>query len=171
MIMHGATRPDPFKTSAWTRAGWIALALYVVYAASRLEITWARFLVGLDNGAKFIGRMLPPHIAQPDSLFRGRNHDKCQAPRAAAHGRVEKHKSHGISSRQKTGSTVLVQDDHGVEYFGHRRRYFLRRQNDFTTGSSAAHLGSVGWKERHMANTADSNRRKQFPDKDNALAT
>jgi len=60
-----------FKTSVWARAGWIALALYIVYAASRLEITWTRFTVGLDNGAKFIGRMLPPHIAQPDSLLKG----------------------------------------------------------------------------------------------------
>jgi len=64
-------RPDPFSPGAWVRAGWIALALYVAYAASRLEITWARFVVGLDNGAKFIGRMLPPHIAQPDTLLKG----------------------------------------------------------------------------------------------------
>ncbi len=64
-------RANPFKTSLWARAGWIALAAYIVYAASRLEITWARFVVGLDNGAKFIGRMLPPNIAQPDSLVKG----------------------------------------------------------------------------------------------------
>ena len=69
--MNVTARPVPFKDNAWTRVGWIALALYVVYAASRLEITWARFIVGLDNGAKFIGRMLPPHIAQPDSLVKG----------------------------------------------------------------------------------------------------
>ena len=68
--MNGATRPDPFKSSAWARAGWLALALYVVYAASRLEITWVRFIVGLGNGVKFIGRMLPPHVAQPDSLLK-----------------------------------------------------------------------------------------------------
>ena len=64
-------RVQAFKTSPWARAGWVALALYVVYACSRLEITWARFLVGLDNGARFIGRMLPPNIAQPDSLLKG----------------------------------------------------------------------------------------------------
>jgi phosphonate transport system permease protein len=62
---------NPFRPNFWVRAGWIALALYVVYAASRLEITWARFVIGLDNGAKFIGRMLPPNIAQPDSLLKG----------------------------------------------------------------------------------------------------
>lgn len=69
--MSAASRQQPFKHSVWLRVGWIALALYVVYAASRLEITWARFVIGLDNGAKFIGRMLPPVIAQPDSLLKG----------------------------------------------------------------------------------------------------
>ena len=69
--LNGPARPNPFQTSAWVRAGWIALLAYVVYAAARLEITWPRFVTGLDNGAKFIGRMLPPHIAQPDSLLKG----------------------------------------------------------------------------------------------------
>ena len=69
--MNAVARPDPLKASAWVRAGWVVLALYVVYAASRLEITWARFMLGLDNAAKFIGRMLPPNIAQPDTLLKG----------------------------------------------------------------------------------------------------
>jgi phosphonate transport system permease protein len=55
----------------WARAGWVALAAYVVYAASRLDFTWARFMVGLDNGARFLARMFPPVIAQPDSLLKG----------------------------------------------------------------------------------------------------
>jgi phosphonate transport system permease protein len=42
-----------------------------VYAAAQLNFTWARFILGLGNGARFIGRMLPPVIAQPDSLARG----------------------------------------------------------------------------------------------------
>ena len=53
------------------RAGWIALAAYVVYAASRLDFSIERFVVGLDNGVKFVARMLPPRIAQPDSLLKG----------------------------------------------------------------------------------------------------
>ena len=69
--MSSAARPDPFTTRLWVRVGWVALAAYVIYAASRLEITWARFIVGLDNGAKFVGRMLPPSIAQPDTLLKG----------------------------------------------------------------------------------------------------
>jgi phosphonate transport system permease protein len=53
------------------RVGWLALAAYVAYALARLEFSWPRFVAGLDNGARFIGRMLPPRIAQPDSLMDG----------------------------------------------------------------------------------------------------
>jgi phosphonate transport system permease protein len=55
----------------WARVGWVLLALYVAYAASRLDFTWTRFVAGLGNGARFIARMLPPQIAQPDSLLKG----------------------------------------------------------------------------------------------------
>jgi phosphonate transport system permease protein len=51
--------------------GWVLLALYVLYALSTLDFTWERFVRGLDNGARFIGRMLPPRITQPDSLVKG----------------------------------------------------------------------------------------------------
>lgn len=63
--------PVAFKPNWWARAGWLLLAAYVAYAASRLDFTWARFLTGLDNGARFIARMLPPKIAQPDTLAKG----------------------------------------------------------------------------------------------------
>ena len=53
------------------RIGWLALAAYVVYAFARLDFSWPRFVSGLDNGARFIARMLPPRIAQPDSLLNG----------------------------------------------------------------------------------------------------
>ena len=45
------------------RIGLAALAIYAVYAAQILDITWARFLVGLDHGAKFLDRMFPPNVA------------------------------------------------------------------------------------------------------------
>ncbi len=44
---------------------------YTIYAASRLELTWERFLIGLDNAERFLGRMFPPAILQPDSMFKG----------------------------------------------------------------------------------------------------
>ena len=45
----------------------IALALYVIYAATILDITWARFVAGFGHGARFISRMFPPSVA-PDKL-------------------------------------------------------------------------------------------------------
>jgi phosphonate transport system permease protein len=53
------------------RLGWLALAAYVIYALARLEFSWPRFVTGLDNGARFIARMIPPRVAQPDSLLNG----------------------------------------------------------------------------------------------------
>lgn len=53
------------------RLGWMALAAYVAYACARLDFSWERFLTGLDHGARFIARMIPPRIAQPDSLLNG----------------------------------------------------------------------------------------------------
>jgi phosphonate transport system permease protein len=49
------------------RLGLAALAIYAVYAASTLDITWARFLKGIEQGGRFLGRMIPPDIA-PDKL-------------------------------------------------------------------------------------------------------
>lgn len=45
------------------RIGLAALAIYAVYAAQILDITWARFVAGLDQGAKFLDRMFPPNVA------------------------------------------------------------------------------------------------------------
>lgn len=52
------------------RASWgqrvlaVAAALYVVYAVSRLEITWERFVDGLGHGAQFVARMVPPDFSR-----------------------------------------------------------------------------------------------------------
>ena len=32
------------------------LALYVLYASTVLDITWARFLIGLEQGSRFLSR-------------------------------------------------------------------------------------------------------------------
>ncbi len=53
------------------RAGWLALAAYIVYATSLLEFTYARFMVGLGNGARFIARMLPPNFERWETLLKG----------------------------------------------------------------------------------------------------
>ncbi len=66
-----AGRPNPFPVSWTTRAAWLGLAIYSVYAASLLDVTWERFVFGLGNGARFIGRMLPPAFTHMDLLWKG----------------------------------------------------------------------------------------------------
>jgi len=53
-------RPPAFLPNWPARFAWVALAVYALYAASILDVTWERFVIGLDNGVRFIGRMLPP---------------------------------------------------------------------------------------------------------------
>src|SRR5687768_9794148 len=57
----------PWQGRWASRVAWMALAAYVLYAASILDVTWERFAIGLEQGARFIGRMFPPDIA-PDKL-------------------------------------------------------------------------------------------------------
>lgn len=55
--------------TSWTgRLAWTALAAYVIYAASLLDITWPRFIQGLGHGAVFIGRMMPPNFMRWELL-------------------------------------------------------------------------------------------------------
>ena len=56
-------RPPPFMPDWPARLAWLALAAYTVYAAAILDFSWERFVIGLDNAARFIGRMLPPETA------------------------------------------------------------------------------------------------------------
>jgi phosphonate transport system permease protein len=60
-------RPSAFLPNWPVRLAWLVLAAYVIYAASILDVSWGRFVLGLENGARFIGRMLPPDTA-PDKM-------------------------------------------------------------------------------------------------------
>jgi phosphonate transport system permease protein len=55
-------RPLSLPVNWWRRGGYLALALYSLYALSTLEITWDRVLRGLPQGAKFLSRMWPPNF-------------------------------------------------------------------------------------------------------------
>jgi phosphonate transport system permease protein len=61
-----ATRPrtsaDAFEQPWAKRAALLALAVYTVYALSTMELTWDRFVRGLDQGAKFLARSWPPNF-------------------------------------------------------------------------------------------------------------
>jgi phosphonate transport system permease protein len=67
----GTGAPYRFPRSPWVRAGWVGLAAYLVYAVAQLEITRERFLVGLDNGARFLSRLLPPNFERWELLVKG----------------------------------------------------------------------------------------------------
>ena len=69
--MNTAAARVAFPPNWWARGGWLLLAAYIVYACSLLDFTWARFLIGLDNGARFIGRMFPPNFARWEILLKG----------------------------------------------------------------------------------------------------
>jgi phosphonate ABC transporter permease subunit PhnE len=45
------------------RIGLAVLVLYVVYAGNSLDVTWQRFVTGLDHGSRFLARMFPPNVA------------------------------------------------------------------------------------------------------------
>jgi len=45
------------------RIGALIMLGYVVYACQILDVTWARFLIGLEHGHRFLSRMFPPNFA------------------------------------------------------------------------------------------------------------
>ncbi len=59
----GAWRRRAFPVNWPARLGLAALALYAVYAAQIVDLTWGRFLIGIDQGGRFLSRMFPPDIA------------------------------------------------------------------------------------------------------------
>lgn len=62
-----APHPDPFPAHWAARGLKLLVVAYALYAASTLDLTWTRFVSGLDHGAAFIARMFPPQTA-PDKL-------------------------------------------------------------------------------------------------------
>jgi phosphonate ABC transporter permease subunit PhnE len=46
------------------RIGLVVFVVYLLYAGTILEITWDRFLIGLDHGGKFLSRMFPPDFSR-----------------------------------------------------------------------------------------------------------
>lgn len=49
----------PFKVNWLARFGWVIAIAYSLYAANYLDVSWARFVQGLDNGKEFLGEMIP----------------------------------------------------------------------------------------------------------------
>lgn len=61
------TSRDAFPPNWPVRIGLTLLALYAFYAASTIDITWARFVAGFGHAGHFLSRMFPPNFA-PDKM-------------------------------------------------------------------------------------------------------
>jgi phosphonate transport system permease protein len=66
-----SSRTAAFPTDWRARAGWIALAAYVVYASAQMDVSVERVAVGLHNAGHFFGRMFPPNFARWELLVKG----------------------------------------------------------------------------------------------------
>lgn len=63
----GSLRARAFPPNWPLRLGALLFLAYVIYAAGIVDIRWERFVQGLGNGARFLGRMFPPNLA-PDKM-------------------------------------------------------------------------------------------------------
>jgi phosphonate transport system permease protein len=61
----------PFALSGRAKLGCLIGLLYVVYACSQLDVTWARFSAGLSHAGNFLGRMFPPNFDRHALLIKG----------------------------------------------------------------------------------------------------
>ncbi|MGG5808552.1 phosphonate ABC transporter, permease protein PhnE [Falsiroseomonas sp. CW058] len=69
--MTAAAARDAFRPNWAARGGFVALALYSAYAATQLDITWARLLVGFGEAGRFLARMVPPNFERWELLLEG----------------------------------------------------------------------------------------------------
>jgi len=70
--MAGAVaHPVPFKRTLWPKVAVVLLIAYVVYACARMEISWERVQVGVDNAHRFFARLFPPNFERSDLLVKG----------------------------------------------------------------------------------------------------
>jgi phosphonate transport system permease protein len=70
-VSPAAAPRQAFIPNWWARGAWVLFGLYLVYAASHLEFTPARFVTGLEHGAKFVGRLFPPDFHRWELLLKG----------------------------------------------------------------------------------------------------
>jgi len=64
-------RAAAFPAGRRRRAVALLLVAYLAYAASHLDFTAERFLVGLEQGARFLARLFPPNFERWELLLKG----------------------------------------------------------------------------------------------------
>ena len=67
MSVASPSRRVAFPPNWPARIGALIVLAYVAYASTILDLTWTRFVAGLEHGRRFIGRMFPPDFA-PDKM-------------------------------------------------------------------------------------------------------
>jgi phosphonate transport system permease protein len=60
-----------FPSRHATRLAFAALAVYVVYAAAQMDVSWERVQAGLAHAARFFAKMFPPNFDRGELLWKG----------------------------------------------------------------------------------------------------
>jgi len=63
--------PYAFPKSRGAHLAFALLAVYVVYAAAQMGVSWERVGAGIDHGSRFLGRMFPPNFTRSELLWKG----------------------------------------------------------------------------------------------------
>ncbi len=71
MTMGLPSHVQPFSMSRAERVAWLVLLVIFAWALSRIDMSWARFVLGLDNAGRFLGRMFPPLFEPRAELVKG----------------------------------------------------------------------------------------------------
>lgn len=61
----------PFAIGFGARCATVVLLVIAAWALSRIDLSWARFVLGLDGAGKFLTRMLPPIFEPRQELIKG----------------------------------------------------------------------------------------------------
>ena len=69
--MKSAAATYAFPKPRLARVAFAVLALYVIYAASQMNVSWDRVQAGIEHGSRFVGRMFPPNFERSELLWKG----------------------------------------------------------------------------------------------------
>jgi phosphonate transport system permease protein len=64
-------QPYAFPRHRTAQIAFALLAVYVVYAAAQMDVSWDRVRAGLDHAGRFFGRMFPPNFERSVHLWKG----------------------------------------------------------------------------------------------------
>jgi phosphonate transport system permease protein len=70
-VTSGGVARQAFRPNWASRAAFVALALYAVYAGAQLDLSWARLSVGFGEAGRFLARMVPPNFERWELLVEG----------------------------------------------------------------------------------------------------